>query len=109
MAKQFSPMMVGKMIEAIYHSSIVVYGVEYFFGGGIQTGTPRQTPYGYPIKEIDMGETEIPQEMFADYLKEIDSKFTQATYNFLENNCNHFTHEILEFLTGNPCPDYVLK
>ena len=41
MAKQFSPMMVGKMIEAIYHSSIVVYGVEYFFGGGIQTGTPR--------------------------------------------------------------------
>ena len=47
--------------------------------------------------------------MFADYLKEIDSKFTQATYNFLENNCNHFTHEIIEFLTGNSLPDYVLK
>lgn len=31
------------------------------------------------------------------------------TYNFLHNNCNHFTHEISEFLTGNPLPDYVLK
>ena len=41
MAKQFSPMMVGKVIEAIYHSSIVVYGVEYFFGGGICTGQPK--------------------------------------------------------------------
>lgn len=31
------------------------------------------------------------------------------TYNFLCNNCNHLTHEILKFLTENPLPDYVLK
>ena len=41
MARQFSPMMVGKLVEAIYHSSIVVYGVEFFFGGGICTGVPK--------------------------------------------------------------------
>ena len=41
MARQFSPMMVGKLVEAIYHSSIVVFGIEYFFGGGICTGTPK--------------------------------------------------------------------
>ena len=41
MARQFSPMMVGKLVEAIYHSSIVVYGTEYFFGGGICRGVPR--------------------------------------------------------------------
>jgi len=41
MARQFSPMMVGKVIEAIYHSSIVVFGTEYYFGGGICTGVPK--------------------------------------------------------------------
>ena len=34
MAKSFGPMIIGKSIDAIYHSSIVVYGVEYFYGGG---------------------------------------------------------------------------
>jgi len=41
MARQFSPMMVGKLVEAIYHSSIVVYGTEYFFGGGICKEVPK--------------------------------------------------------------------
>jgi hypothetical protein len=41
MARQFSPMMVGRLVEAIYHSSVVVHGVEYYFGGGICRGIPR--------------------------------------------------------------------
>ena len=40
MARAMSPMLVGKTIDAIYHSSIVVYGVEYFYGGGICEGVP---------------------------------------------------------------------
>ena len=41
MARQFSPFMVGKLVEAIYHSSIVCFGTEYFFGGGICRGFPK--------------------------------------------------------------------
>ena len=47
--------------------------------------------------------------MFDEYIREIDGKYGIHTYNFLYNNCNHFTNEISEFLTGNPIPDYVLK
>ena len=47
--------------------------------------------------------------MFDDYIKEINSKYSMETYNFLHNNCNHFTHEISEFLTGNPLLREVLS
>ena len=62
-----------------------------------------------PIKEIVLTDTEIPQDLFEIYLNEIENKYTIEKYNFLTNNCNHFTNEICEFLTGNPIPDYVLN
>jgi hypothetical protein len=40
MARQMSPFLIGKTIDAVYHSSIIVYGTEYFFGGGICEGYP---------------------------------------------------------------------
>lgn len=36
MAKALSPALLGKQIEAIYHTGIAVYGREYFYSGGIQ-------------------------------------------------------------------------
>lgn len=69
----------------------------------------QSTPYGFPIKEIPMGTTEIPPEMFDEYLKEIESKYSIQTYNILYNNCNHFTNDILVFLTGSEVPSYILK
>ena len=35
MARQFSQALIGKQIEGLWHTGIVVYGTEYFFGGGI--------------------------------------------------------------------------
>lgn len=31
---------------------IVVYGEEYFYGGGIMKGVPGQTPFGTPVEKI---------------------------------------------------------
>jgi hypothetical protein len=42
-------------IDAIYHTSIVVGGVEHFYGGGIQEAVPGHTPYGQPIQLLDLG------------------------------------------------------
>jgi hypothetical protein len=42
-------------IEAIYHTSIVVGGVEHFYGGGIQEAVPGHTPYGQPIQVLELG------------------------------------------------------
>ena len=52
-------MFIGKQLEAIYHTGLVVYGKEYYFGGGILQGAPGLTPYGSPIKREELGTTEI--------------------------------------------------
>jgi len=108
MAKSFGRMLLGRDIEGIWHTGIEVYGKEYYYGGGICQGKPKQTPYGFPIKEIDMGETEIPKEIFTDFLKEISPKFAMEKYDLFDNNCNNFTNECCEFLTGKPLPDYII-
>lgn len=91
MARGMSMMLIGQQVDAIYHTSIVVYGREYFFGGGICNMAPKTTPYGKPIQEIPLGETEIPQDVFEDYLKELDHKYTPEKYDLIEHNCNMFT------------------
>jgi hypothetical protein len=62
-----------------------------------------------PVKEIKLTDTEIPKELFESYISEIASRFTQETYHLLENNCNHFTNDICNFLTGTSIPDWILK
>lgn len=47
MAKTMSPFLMGKTIEAIYHSCLVVHGIEYFFSGGIQKGHPGVSTFIY--------------------------------------------------------------
>lgn len=47
-------------IEAIYHTSIVVGGVEIYYGGGIQEAVPGRTPYGRPIQVLDLGCAALP-------------------------------------------------
>jgi hypothetical protein len=58
---------------------------------------------------MSFGETEIPLELFESYLSEINDRYNMNTYHILENNCNHFTNEILNFLTGQSLPDNILK
>lgn len=109
LAKTMSPSLLGKSIEGVWHTSVCVFGKEYFYGGGIQIGMPKQTPYGTPVKELDMGYTQKDKELFESYLKEIDSQFTMNNYDLLNHNCNHFTDTALFFLTGKNLPDSILK
>ena len=64
MAKTMGPMLIGQQIQALYHTALVVYGREYYFGGGICNDLPKTTPYGKPIAEINLGQTELPKEIF---------------------------------------------
>ncbi len=41
MAKSLSPMLLGKSIEGVWHTSIVAYDMEYFYGGGICYDFPK--------------------------------------------------------------------
>ncbi|CAD8105312.1 unnamed protein product [Paramecium sonneborni] len=107
MAKQFSPMFLGKQIDAIWHTGIVVYGKEYYFGGGICASLPKQTLYGNPIEERELGETEIPQATFEEFLRSISSQFSMEKYDLFKNNCNNFTNECAQFLIGKGIPENI--
>jgi desumoylating isopeptidase 1 len=55
MAKGMSMMLIGQQIDAIYHTSLVVFGKEYYFGAGICADPPKSTPFGKPIQEVPLG------------------------------------------------------
>jgi hypothetical protein len=46
LAKQFSPMIMGKVVEGIWHTGIVLNGIEYYYGGGICRDPDGATPFG---------------------------------------------------------------
>jgi len=54
---------------------------------------PGSTPFGIPTRIEELGRTELPQEMFHDFLSDISDRFTFMTYNIATHNCNHFTNE----------------
>jgi len=107
LASQLSMGFIGKQIDGIWHTGLAVYDKEYYFGGGICSDPPAQTPFGNPTKKIEMGETEVPKEVFMDFLKEVNHKFTIDTYDLFENNCNNFTDACCEFLLGKGIPEYI--
>ena len=109
MAERFSQALIGKKINAIYHTSLVVFGKEFYFAGGICYDPPRTTPFGHPIEVKDHGTTELTAQDFFDFIQSVKSKYTLNSYHILNNNCNHFTNEMIEFLTGDPLPDYILN
>lgn len=53
MAAQLSRQLIGRHIEGVWHTGIIVYGVEYYFGGGISSDPPGRTPFGKLTKLID--------------------------------------------------------
>uniref|UniRef100_A0ACD5TP01 Uncharacterized protein n=1 Tax=Avena sativa TaxID=4498 RepID=A0ACD5TP01_AVESA len=108
MARQLSTMVLGKPINAIWHTGVVVYGREYYFGGGIQQDRPGRTPYGTPVRVEDFGVTHAAKEVFEGFLLEIGPRYTPETYNILSNNCNHFSSEAVKFLVGSTVPAYIL-
>ena len=91
------------------HTGVVVYGTEYFYGGGIEYATPGTLPMlGLPDKTVELGTTFIPKDVFLDYLADISPQYTVETYNLLEHNCNHFSDDVAQFLTGTHIPSYIL-
>ncbi|GMI66384.1 hypothetical protein like AT3G07090 [Hibiscus trionum] len=109
LARQLSTTFLGKAIEGIWHTGVVVYGNEYYFGGGIQHAPVGTTPYGKPIRVVNLGVTHVPKDVFEMYLQEISPRYTAETYSLLTHNCNNFSNEVAQFLVGSGIPDYILQ
>jgi hypothetical protein len=108
LAAQLSEPILGKKLEGVWHTGVVVYGKEYFFGSmGIEWCPPGGTMLGQPDKVAELGDTEIPEELFNQYLIGLKDTFSPQHYHLLDHNCNNFSAEVALFLTGKNIPDYI--
>ncbi|XP_042201004.1 desumoylating isopeptidase 1 [Callorhinchus milii] len=110
LARQFSPMMLGKQLDGIWHTAVVVNGEEFFYGSsGIANCQPGGTLLGPPDSVIDLGTTEVTEEIFMDYLSSLgESSFRGECYKLFEHNCNTFSNEVSQFLTGKKIPSHIM-
>ncbi|CAK9441522.1 uncharacterized protein LODBEIA_P53900 [Lodderomyces beijingensis] len=116
LARVYSPMMLGFQIDAVYHTSVVVRGKEYYLDQGIRAipvHSSHHSKYGQPLEIIDVGETfiddEILQEFIADLNNHDELKYHAEKYDLFTNNCNHFTNTLIEFLCDSQLEERILK
>ncbi|NXV29811.1 DESI1 isopeptidase, partial [Rissa tridactyla] len=121
MARRLSPLMLGKStagtapprpsrrFRGVVHTSIIVHKDEFFYGsGGISSCAPGGTLLGPPDSVVDLGNTEVTEEIFLEYLSSLgESMFRGESYNLFEHNCNTFSNEVAQFLTGRKIPSYI--
>mmetsp|Transcript_10708 Transcript_10708/g.21136 ORF Transcript_10708/g.21136 Transcript_10708/m.21136 type:complete len:527 (-) Transcript_10708:314-1894(-) len=107
MARAMSAQILGKQIDLIPHTGVVVYGSEYYYGGGIQAAYPGTTAAGTPVEKITLGVTSIPQKIFHEYLRGVSNKYTPQTYNLITNNCNNFSDDVAKFLLDKTIPTHI--
>ena len=110
-AKNMSPCILGKKIDGIWHTGILAFGKEYFYGGGIQYDYTEhvQDLVGEPVETKLIGHTELTKDLFHDYLDTLRPKYNDLNYNLFSQNCNHFSHEIANFLTGKGIPEHIVN
>ncbi len=112
MASQFSPMLnLGFPLEGIWHTAVVVHGLEWFFGGGggIVHSPPGGTELGRPLRTEHLGTTSLTMDQMQDYLHRVGAgRFRYDKYHLFDNNCNHFSDALARHLTGRGIPQYIL-
>ncbi|CAB3239022.1 unnamed protein product [Arctia plantaginis] len=110
LASVLSPSILGRQIEGVWHTAIVAYQREFFYGGGgITSCSPGSTQLGQPLRIERLGETFVPFQLFVEYLQALaTTTYAPAAYNLLEHNCNHFSDEVAQFLCGARVPKHIV-
>eukprot|EP00928_Gymnodinium_smaydae_P080297 TRINITY_DN64016_c0_g1_i1.p1 TRINITY_DN64016_c0_g1~~TRINITY_DN64016_c0_g1_i1.p1 ORF type:complete len:473 (+),score=124.23 TRINITY_DN64016_c0_g1_i1:80-1498(+) len=127
-AAKYGMLLTGKRIEAV-HSGVLVFNSEYWYGGKVFRSEPPCTKcFGQPLArpwDIQLGKSEVRPDLpvvkvgytfcthaeFAQWLtKNVVKRYTGLEqYDLLTHSCNHFSNEIVTFLTGKPIPDKILE
>eukprot|EP00929_Paragymnodinium_shiwhaense_P119785 TRINITY_DN91680_c0_g1_i1.p1 TRINITY_DN91680_c0_g1~~TRINITY_DN91680_c0_g1_i1.p1 ORF type:complete len:1131 (+),score=190.38 TRINITY_DN91680_c0_g1_i1:183-3575(+) len=90
----------GYDCKGIWHTGIVVFGKEYWYGGRVLSSEPGQAPFPPgPVRTTLLGHTSRTREELEDFLRfEMAPRYTRDKYDVLRRNCNHFTDELCAFL-----------
>ena len=78
LARTLSLPLVGIQVDAIYHTSIVMEGVEYVYDGGVKMVEPGRTHLGRPMQVLDLGETQLPFDVILEYIESLKEIYTFA-------------------------------
>jgi hypothetical protein len=101
MARNLSAQFLGPQhaIEIIPHTALLVFGREYYFGGGIQSVLPhefRRSTGMMPIQILSLGHTRVSPAQFDQWCLDMmqqHGRYHAAAYDLLQRNCNHFCHD----------------
>ncbi|KAF1847205.1 DUF862-domain-containing protein [Cucurbitaria berberidis CBS 394.84] len=107
LARSMSQQFLGTQIDAVYHTSVVLEGIEYFFGQGVQTCQAGATHHGRPMEVIKLGSTQLPIEIILEYLESLKEIYTAESYDLFLHNCNNFSNDFAMFLVGKGIPDHI--
>lgn len=109
-AKYISPLVLWYQELGIWHTGVVVFGREFYYSGRIYKGRPGATPFGIPSKIQRLGLTlKTVKEVESYFYRELDANFTEANYDILENNCNHFSDQASLFMLGQQIPEEIRR
>jgi len=101
LSNAISETILGKSVTGIYQGSVLVFGKEFYFGNGICAAEIGKSPFGNkPAQKLLLGSTEVPEELFYAFLKDVSEKFNRNSFNLESNNCLHFADEVTQLLTG---------
>ncbi|KAF2279970.1 DUF862-domain-containing protein [Westerdykella ornata] len=107
LARTMSQQFLGIQIDAVYHTSLVCGGIEYFYGRGVQTCRAGSTHHGQPMEVIPMGRTDLPMEVILEYLDSLKEVYSAESYDLFLHNCNNFTNDFAMFLVGKGIPSHI--
>ncbi|KAH3904802.1 hypothetical protein HBI56_212620 [Parastagonospora nodorum] len=107
LARNMSRQFLGIQIDAVYHTSIVLDNIEYYFGQGVQTCRAGATHHGQPMEKIKLGRTDLPIEIILEYLESLKEVYTPESYDLFAHNCNNFSNDFAMFLVGKGIPEHI--
>lgn len=77
LARTISSALLGTQIDAVYHTAIVMDGIEYVYDGGLKTINPGGSHLGRPMQIIDLGMTNLPMDVIMEYLESLREVYTE--------------------------------
>lgn len=97
----------------IFHTGIEVHGKEYGFGAhdfpvsGVFEVEPRSCP-GFLFRcSFSLGDIKMSPAEFRMFIESMASEYHGDTYHLISKNCNHFTDDVSQRLTGRRIPKWV--
>lgn len=110
MAQMCSQMMIGKHMELLPHTGIVVFGQEFFCSQSPAVSEPGRSLPSPVKKTYALGRTRKTKEELLAFVETLKSEYTPATYDFIKKNSNHYADAVAKFLLdGEGLPDVLMS